>query len=521
MRAHTILLTGILFSIFPSLAVAEAVAGGNTAAEIGSQEKTIHNAGGDSEEALQRKKLGDQYASQENYKQAAGEYLKALALSPSSFTVQERLQMAIAISWADRLDDAALVLRSILAEKPKDREARVQLAKVLSWSDKLNEAEAEADIVLKEHPEDQEALLVKANVLRWRGDAVAAIPVYEKALAQGENFDVRIGLAYAYLDIGEKNSAMEISESQKPLYPYQKKELAKFSNSLCGVRASSITIPFSYYKDSDENTVHRSGLSYGFWSGKWETEITYRLTDAEDPARRKKAEDVSLTSHAQMGRIGTGAGIGISRMDGGNGNVLTGHLGADASMGWGTIGVGVSKEALSDTAQLIENRITRTSESLSLSENVSPRLTFFESYTRSDYSDSNSADDLRFGVKYAVSRTFPKIATGYRFRYWNFSHQSGGGYFDPEGFTSHLVFVSLYMEKNALYAYLEPYVGLQSFTRYGEYTSKSFYGAVASAGWTMKKCTAFEINSEGGNYAGGAVSGFNYYQVGFRLRMYF
>jgi len=37
----------------------------------------------------------------------------------------------------------------------------------------------------------------------------------------------------------------------------------------------------------------------------------------------------------------------------------------------------------------------------------------------------------------------------------------------------------------------------------------------------MKKCTAFEIYVEGGNYAAGAVAGFNYYQVGFRLTAYF
>jgi len=37
----------------------------------------------------------------------------------------------------------------------------------------------------------------------------------------------------------------------------------------------------------------------------------------------------------------------------------------------------------------------------------------------------------------------------------------------------------------------------------------------------MKKCTALEISVDGGNYAGGTVAGYNYYQVGFRLIAYF
>jgi tetratricopeptide (TPR) repeat protein len=521
MSARIFLITCILLGVCSSLALAEPSKENGDAGIIASYEKAISEAKDKKEEALLRKRLGDYYVSREDYTNAAEEFVKALSLSPSTFTRQERLQIAIWISWADRLDDAVRVLRSILAEDQKDRDARVQLAKVLSWSDKLNEAEAEADSVLKEYPENQEALIVKANVLRWRGDARASIPVYEKALALGENFDARIGLAYAYLDTGEKKTAQEISKTLNPLYPVQEKELAKFSDSLCGVQASHVGIQYSYYKDSDDNTVNRSALSYGFWAGRWETELTYRLTDANDPVRHKKAEDIWITTSAQAGRLGTGGGVGISRTDGGTGNFLTGQAKADVSMGWGTVGVSASREALSDIAQLIENRIVRTSGTLSLSETLSPRLAFSESYTHAGYSDSNSADDLRLGARYAVTLASPKIATGYRFRYWDFRRQSGSGYFDPEGFISHQIFASLYAEQGKWYASLEPYVGLQSFTRYGEYSSHSFYGAFASAGWTMKKCTSFEVNGEGGNYAGGTAAGYAYYLIGFGLKVYF
>jgi len=114
----------------------------------------------------------------------------------------------------------------------------------------------------------------------------------------------------------------------------------------------------------------------------------------------------------------------------------------------------------------------------------------------------------------------PKIDAGYRFRYWDFRRQTGSGYFDPENFISNQVFVSLYTEQNGYFAHLEPYGGYQSYTRYGSKTASTFFGFNASAGWTMKKCTAFEVYADGSNYAG-TVAGFNYFQVGFRLTAYF
>jgi tetratricopeptide (TPR) repeat protein len=519
MNRTSIVTAGILLGVCCALPTAAGAEASNGAGTIEHYQQAISGAKDKKEEAVLRKKLGDQYAAQEDYPQAAASYLTALALAPSAFTLQERLQMAIAISWADRLDDAEAVLRSILAEDPNDRDARIHLAKVLSWSEKPQEAEAEADWVLSRHTEDRDALLVKANVMRWRGDARASIPVYEKALAQGENFDARIGLAYAYLDAGEKGTAKEISAPLKPAYPYQEKELARFSDALCTVQARHLSVPYSYYYDSDKNSVNRVALLYGFGAGRWDTELAYRLTDAKDPVRHEHAEDIGITAHAKVGRFDTGAGMGISMT--GGGNLVTGHAGADTDTAWGAIGASASREMLTDTAQLIENRITRTSGTLGLSETVSPRLSFFERFIYSGYSDGNNSEDLRLGAKYAVTLSLPKIAAGYRFRYLDFRRQSGSGYFDPEDFTSHQVYASLYAEKDGYYANLEPSVGYQSYTRYGGRVSDTFYSLFAAAGWTMKKCTAFEIYVEGGNYAGGAVAGYNYYQVGLKLTAYF
>jgi tetratricopeptide (TPR) repeat protein len=519
-RTRILLVVTILFLVFSPCVFAEPQKEPSQPELVDSLVKAVHEAKDIKEEALLRKKLGDYYASQEDYKRAADEYMKALSLSQASFTTAERLQMATSIFWADRLNDAIAVLRAILAENRDDRDARVLLARVLSLNDKLVEAESEADVVLKDFPDNQDALVVKANVLRWQGNAKAAIPIYEKALAQGEDFDARIGLAHAYLDIGDEEKARSISKPIKPLNPAQERELSKLSDALSGVGASHLGFQYSYYKDSDDNRVNRSSLSYGLWAGKWETELSYRMTDARDPLRHENAEDLWLTTRAKMGSFGAGAGIGLSIANGSE-DIFVGQASADTNRGWWTIGVSASRELLSDTAQLIQNRILRTGGTLNLTEATTPRLSFMESYSHSTYSDNNDADDLLLGARYQIPLAPFKIATGYRFRFWDFRRQSEGGYFDPSDFLSHQVYISLYAESNGYYAYLEPYVGYQSYTRYGQSVYDFFEGYSSSAGWQMKKCTSFEISGEGGNYAGGTTAGYNYYQIGFRLVIYF
>ncbi len=518
MIVRGLLMIVLLFGVCASPILAESTGEGRDAESVELSSQATTSPGDARSEALVRKERGDQYASQENYKQAAEEYVKALEIDPEAFNASERLKMAIAVSWADRLDDAIHILRAILTEDPMNREARVHLAKVLSWSDKLSEAEAEADLVLRDHPEDQEALLVKANVLRWRGDARASIPVYERALAQGENFDVRIGLANAYISVGDRKNAEESAKPLKPQYPYQEKELKKLDDAFCSVKTFQPLLQYGYYHDSDHNIVNRYTLTHGFRAGKSEAEISYRLFDARDLTRRITAQELLISANERWNTIGAGATLGVSRP--GEGNIAVGSARADKQAAWGSVGVSLSRDLMTDTAQIIENKIVRTAEALSLVQNLTQRTSLSENYSHASYSDSNHADDIQVGVRQAIIPS-PRIAAGYRFRYLSFERQSNGGYFDPQYFTSHLIFVSLSKAEGGLHASLDPYFGLQSFHRNGEYNSHGFFGVNAAAGWTMKKCTSFEVTGEGGNYAGGTTAGFNYFLLGFNLKVYF
>src|SRR5918996_604299 len=135
------------------------------------------------------KQVGDKLVAQDRYDHAADMYMKALAAGRAGFLPRDRDQMAIYLSWADRLTESREELNRVLAQDPKNIAARSHLARVLSWSGDLSEAVAQADLVLHDQADHKEALLVKADALQWQARYVEAIPLYQKIIARDGDFD--------------------------------------------------------------------------------------------------------------------------------------------------------------------------------------------------------------------------------------------------------------------------------------------------------------------------------------------
>jgi tetratricopeptide (TPR) repeat protein len=472
------------------------------------------------EQALLHKRLGDQYASQRDYGKAAEEFQLALSLDSAAFSIDEKVRMATVLSWAKRFDVALAVLHSIVAEDAKNHDARVQLARVLFWSGKQGEAEAEADHVLVEFPDSSEALLVKANVLRARGDAAGAVKLYRRLLEKKEDFDARLGLANAYLATGDARSAQEAGALLKPATRDQEKDLSGLNKAFCVAKKASAGAQYSRYRDSDLNVVEHITLSSGLRVGNNDAELGYRQTNAQDPVQHKWSEELWLKDRFHAGGFDASLGAGLYR-PGDRETFATGFVLAKRGLGWGSVGVGASSEALAETAQLIEGKIRRTAGALSFSQDLAGDLTFSENYVRSIYSDDNNADDVLATAKKGLLRSVLQLDAEYRFRYLDFKRQSLGGYFDPENFTSHRFLVPLKAEWGRFQVNLEPSFGYMSYTRYGAKVRFVFTTAIASAEWKLKNCMSLEINASGGNYAAAAATGFAYNRAGIGLKASF
>jgi tetratricopeptide (TPR) repeat protein len=468
------------------------------------------------------KELGDSYVSDDRLDAAADAYGEALSLDREAFTPDERVEMAIYISWEDRLDEAGNELRLVLSEDPAHIGARSHLAQVYSWSGRLKQSVVEAEKVLAASPGHQDALLVKANALEWQGYFRSAIPLYRELLDSDVRFDARIGLSRALLSGGNRQAALENARTLSPASPRQSNQLEELTRTIRGLSRPRVDLRHNYYQDSDENQHHTFSLLYGFGFRNHDFQLQLGRTDSRNGTRtsRSRAASFDFTSVLTEG-LSIGGAIGVTQPRTGSlPSLVTGGFSVDSSISNGRIGASVSSSVLADTTELIENRIRATSYGTSIAKPVSERFSLAGGYSYRDLSDGNHSHDVQFTPEFlAISN--PRVSIGYQFRFQDYRGQTQSGYFDPDDYIANRVFSSLYYENAHFYSYVNAFAGRQEYTRNGSFTEDAVIGGAFSVGFMPTTAVRIEINGEGGNFAAGSVSGFTYFNLGSRVTLAF
>ena len=508
----------IILLILLSGSVCHVFAGEN----IKSQNKALETPNDSRNLTFQYKNIGDQYTAQDTYKAAAPYYMKALSMGRDYLSLGERLQIAIYLSWAGKMQESLTELDLILKENPSNLKARIHRARVLSWSGRLDEAIRGSDEILREYADNKDALLIKANALRWKGISWKALPIYNQILEKEEDFDTRLGITYAQISAGDIRGAKESRKLLTPSYPYQEKEKKALNDYMDRIVRPNVSLGYSYYHDSDENITNRYSAGIAFWAGNWKNELNYRHTNAKNDSIDNRADDLSFRTYAKLTRtFGIGGGVGLTQMaNDKSDNYITWHLKADMNFLNGTAGVTTARDVFTDTAELIENRIRYTTASIFLSQKLTDRWAVNGTYRYRDYSDDNSSHQIQLSATYAVYSRNPNIQLGGRLIYLDFARQTRSGYFDPNNFISPQVFATVSFEKEKLYGYLEPFLGYQTFQRYGDRSNDITGGGYGLLGIRLSKHFSLEVNAEGGNYDNDIAAGWNYYLVGSRLLLF-
>jgi Tfp pilus assembly protein PilF len=475
--------------------------------------------------ARQYKQAGDRHVAENDLDKAADAYGRALDLARESFSIDERVRMAIYLARADRLQKAKEELAMVLAAEPNNLEARAFLARVLSWNDELSQAIDEAEKVLQVAPDNREALQVKADALQWSGNLRRSIPIYEKLVQARDDFDARLGLSQALLAAGNRTAAEETSRLLQPITPNQRNRHTKFQDTLDAISRPTLNLKYLYYNDTDDNRVDRYSASQRFWLGNVDLGANFRHTEARDPTRYQQAEELSIRGYANYNdNFAAGGSLGLANLGRGRDRSTfpTGDVRLDVKIPGASIGVNLARDLLTDSAQLIENRIRMVIAGVQWSQQWTDRLSIATGYKYRTFSDVNHSHDAQLAAQYILFRD-PKIAAGYRFRYLNYDRQSGGGYFDPNDYYSNRVFMSSYVERRLFYLFAEIFVGQQAFRRGGVKTQDPVYGGSASLGLKPSRNLTIEFNIEGGQLATGttAGTGFGYLILGPRIQIRF
>ena len=83
-------------------------------------------------------------------------------------------------------------------------------------------------------------------------------------------------------------------------------------------------------------------------------------------------------------------------------SVPTGQLRLDAKLLGRSVGTYASREVLSATAELIQNRIRMTTVGLNITQPITDRFSVSGDYQYKNFSDSNHASDLQLASQYAI-----------------------------------------------------------------------------------------------------------------------
>jgi tetratricopeptide (TPR) repeat protein len=468
--------------------------------------------------AGQYRELGDMYVSQDKLKDAADAYEHALSRDRSAFTPDERVRMAVIISWENRLDRAIDELQNVLLLNPQHLEARLQLARVYSWRGDLAKAIAEADRVLKQSPENSEAMLIKADALEWQGLFRRAIPIYREVLERDRPFDAQVGLAYALLSAGNQAEAGQNVRKLSAASGHQKRQLDKLAEALDSVHRPKVDVRYNQYQDSDHNRMDRYSLLYGFGLGNQSFALNMSHEDNRSRTAENRSDAASLTFLSNISDgVRVGAGGGLTRSGGATlRNFGTGQVRIDAGVSNATVGASVNTDMLTGTTQLIENHIRATTYAGYIAKPWTGRFSTYAGYTHQVFSDGNNANGVQFTPQLTV-RFVPRIAVGYRFRYLDFREQSGSGFFDPDNYVSHRAFASFSVEKKKISTYVDIFGGKQSFVRNAYPSDNWVYGGSASIAYSPVRSLAIELNGEGGNFDAASVAGFKYSIAGMRV----
>ncbi|MFZ3073406.1 MAG: tetratricopeptide repeat protein, partial [Thermodesulfobacteriota bacterium] len=467
------------------------------------------------------KELGDVLFASGNNKEAATAYVKALSFPKRDFSGEERRLMAMRIAWAGDFKKAESELFLILSEDPKNSDARVSLSRVISWQGRMDEALVEAEKVIKLSPGNAEALVVKADVLRWKGDFAGAVSLYEEALKKGENFSARLGLSYALLYSGKKTEALENASLLRPGNPSEEGEAVKLREAIEAATKPGVKASSSGYSDSDGNRVDYYSIGYGFFIRQLKTDLSYKRVDASDDLRTGNADTfyVSVSSDARVlvfDSINAGAGFSALSPDAEDSTEIgIYHVGGKARFTDAGAGIYVSKFVLTDTARLIEEGVRVLSAGLDGSYKAGTKFSVLGSYGHGDYSDDNSSDEVNVVPEYEfVKAGAYSMKAGYKFKYLDFKRNSGSGYFDPQDFISHQVFLKMFFEKERHSLSLEPFIGNQSFERYGKGNNDPTSGVSGRYEYKISRSAVFSLRAETGDYAAGTAAGFRFTQFG-------
>jgi tetratricopeptide (TPR) repeat protein len=527
----------------------------------------------------------DRAYTEERHQDAIELYRQVVAQDPADLFSRKRL--ALLLSWNDRLDEAIAVYGAILAENPHDEEAKRERAKVYAWAGRVKESEAAYRELLAARPGDPELQIRYAEVLSWDGQYEEARELYLDLVARNERAaDASVGLGNVALWEGDLDDAERwyrralvespgnvtarvglarvlharglTEAATRELDAIQKdapndREARRLRSQIEATTRSSASASFTRLIDTDDNDL-RIGRLWGTWFLDPQSSLTFTYLRHEPtsnctlidlclgPGSGLPALGERFTNNADTllaaydGRVTDKVGVRGS-LGGLKRSFFSGDSAADVIGGAGVrlyptqdlvYGFDLGREAILDTALLVENEIDFTNLGGNVVWGFAPQWSLRANAVASWISDGNQRLSAYGWVGWRVPVARPRATVAFSTRALAYDENPGSGYFSPESLWTNLLDASVGDEflRRHLYYSVNVQLAVQKirlFTEPGSTDSgdrgwDSVFGWSLIGGWKITDRVAFETSYGRTDQAQQSATGFEQSRWSFLLR---
>lgn len=478
-------------------------------------------------------------------------YAEAVRRNPASVHALRRL--ALLQSRDGELDRAGVNLRRAIALAPEDSGLSLDLARILSLRGRYDEAEAIYVGLQDRKVARIEAHLGRALLRSLKGEYDEASRFYHDILrASPGSLQARVGMVRIRHRQGLHRSAREQINNIVLDHPDSREARALQSEIHETLRPRATADGFRF-SDADGNRVDVAALSTTFraepqttirialtgYAAEFRCEDRNRCDQAAPPlgsfSRVVKNEAATLvgsltslvirplTFHARVGAAWQVDFGGDSRMVGIGGGFIRWEVGPRLALS----GSG-GREALLDTAVLIDRGIRVDTAEVSLDYQMAPSWMLLGKVGYGSYSDSNSRKSASAGITWTLRAANPGVRALIDLRYRTFSADRDNGYFDPLRFDSELLTVTVWDEyrDRRLFWRIEGTYGRQDFDlgagmRVEAGNNDKVLAAHARFGLSLGARATLETFYSSSDYALQQATGFKSSRSGFDFRLRF
>ncbi|SEL66403.1 Tetratricopeptide repeat-containing protein [Aquimarina amphilecti] len=395
----------------------------------------------------------------------------------------------------------------------------------LFWNRKFKDAKTSIDELKNKYPGNSKLSSLQATYGMYTSDFGMSLDQYSTILdSDKSSFDGNLGIANAYRASGLDMKAYEFAFKTLSYYPKQS-DAEKLISDLKISHTPFVENKTAFTFDNGDNEAISTSFNTEIpLSTKLKIKGSYSFRSTENTRTNIKAESQEASiglDYKFSGKISLKTSLGLN-----NSNAETdSYSGIIAEVTLSTkpfklqsLDIGYKREFQNFNADLIDREIVMNNYSINYNLGTNFNLGWYTQAIYTSQSDDNSRNLLFTSLYYNVLNR-PVLKVGLNYQYISFKNQVPTIYFSPSSFNLVEIFAEILNNQNNDWFYsLSAALGRQFVE---EDPASTTFRAEGKIGHHFSKRFTANFYGKYSNIASATAAGFEFTEIGFRLKWYF